>query len=56
MIPGALKYNFVSRRDKENPVKGLFFEIKRYARVARLGVIKIEFATKRVPFSKSSRF
>ena len=50
---GPLKYNVVSRRDQENTVKGLFFEIKRCAHAARLGVQNKHFSTKRVPFSKS---
>ena len=55
--PGRpLKYDVVSRRDQENTVKGLFFEIKRCARAARLGVQNRRFSTKRVPFSKSLGF
>ena len=50
---GALKYNVVSRRDQENTVKGLFFEIRKGACAVRLGVQKMEFSTKRVFFSKS---
>ena len=53
---GVLKYNIVSRRDQVKAVKGLFFEIKRCACAARLGVQNRQFSTKRVPFSKSFRF
>ena len=43
------------RRDQENTVNGLVFEIKRCACAERLRVQKREFSTKRVLFSKSFR-
>ena len=48
---GALKFNVVSRHDQVNTVKGLFFEIKKCVRAARLVVQNRQFSTKRVPFS-----
>ena len=55
-VGGGGKYNVVSMRDQENTVKGLFFEIKRCACAAHLGVQNWQFSIKSVLFKKSLRF